>query len=207
VSGETEDRPSGWTTDTLHIHIIRQLGLMQDMSTERHRAQGEAIDKAFSAQQAAMQAAFLAQQQSAESALSAQDRAVTAALAAAKEAVTVANEANEKRFESVNEFRGQLSDIIRTLMPRAEAEAVISRATERLGDIAQRAEHWATRSEVTAASERTSERIADVASRLDRLEAKGVGAKENRAGIYASIAAVGVLLGIVVVVANLLAGG
>jgi hypothetical protein len=55
-------------------------------------------------------------------ALSAADRAVAAALAAADRAVSKAEEAAEKRFDGVNEFRGQLADQASTLMPRAEAE-------------------------------------------------------------------------------------
>lgn len=61
------------------------------------------------------------------------DRAVQAALAAQKElaqmamqnaerAVLKAEAATERRFEGVNEFRAQLGDQQRTLMPRQEAE-------------------------------------------------------------------------------------
>jgi hypothetical protein len=214
MSGETEQNVSGWTVDTLHTHFARQLAQMAAMTEERHRAQGEAIDKAFAAQQAAMHAAFAAQQKATETAFASQDRAMSAALAAAKEAVSVANTANEKRFESVNEFRGQLADIMRTLMPRAEAEAVMSRETERLNDLVKRAEHWPTRGEMGTAGERNAERINDVGVRVDRIDkqlgelvAKGVGAKENKAGIYAVISIVGVLLGILVIVANYISGG
>jgi len=49
-----------------------------------------------------------------------QEKAVAAALAAAKEAVDKAEGAASKRFDSVNEFRGQLKDQASTLMPRAE---------------------------------------------------------------------------------------
>jgi small-conductance mechanosensitive channel len=51
------------------------------------------------------------------------DKAVQAALLAAKEAVLKAEVATEKRFESVNEFRGQLADQTSNLMPRAEYNA------------------------------------------------------------------------------------
>lgn len=54
----------------------------------------------------------------------AQEKAVTSALAAAKEAVIKAEIASDKRFEGVNEFRAALSDQQRTLMPRAEVEAI-----------------------------------------------------------------------------------
>lgn len=51
-----------------------------------------------------------------------QEKAVSAALQAQKEAVTKAETAAEKRFESVNEFRQQLSDQAASFMPRREAE-------------------------------------------------------------------------------------
>src|ERR1700679_3792438 len=54
----------------------------------------------------------------------AQEKAVGAALAAADRAVGKAELASEKRFESMNEFRGALADSARLLMPRAESEQV-----------------------------------------------------------------------------------
>lgn len=43
---------------------------------------------------------------------------------AQKEAIGKVETATEKRFESVNEFRAQLSDQTRTLLPRTEFEAI-----------------------------------------------------------------------------------
>lgn len=48
--------------------------------------------------------------------------AVSAALAAAKEAVIKAENASEKRFESVNEFRGALTDQAGKMLTRTEAD-------------------------------------------------------------------------------------
>lgn len=55
-------------------------------------------------------------------ALAGQEKAVAAALAAAKEAVTKAEIANEKRFDSVNEFRKALSDLTSLFIRKSEAE-------------------------------------------------------------------------------------
>jgi hypothetical protein len=63
----------------------------------------------FEAQNAALNAAFLAA-----------DKAVQAALLAAEKAVIKAEVAAERRFESVNEFRGQLADQAKTFLPRQE---------------------------------------------------------------------------------------
>lgn len=54
--------------------------------------------------------------------LAAQDKAVQIAMVASEKAVVKAEMAAEKRFESVNEFRGQLADQAATFMPRNEAE-------------------------------------------------------------------------------------
>ncbi len=62
----------------------------------------------------------------------AQEKAVNSALRAAQDAVTKAELATEKRFESVNEFRAQLSDQSRTLMPRNEYEAQHHALVERI---------------------------------------------------------------------------
>lgn len=65
----------------------------------------------------------------------AQEKAVDAALQAAKEAVGKAETAAEKRFDSVNEFRGQLSDQARDFMPRSEAELQIKGLSEKIDNI------------------------------------------------------------------------
>jgi hypothetical protein len=54
-----------------------------------------------------------------------QETAVTAALNSSKEAVAKAERATEKRFESVNEFRGALSDAQKNYITRSEAIALV----------------------------------------------------------------------------------
>jgi len=57
--------------------------------------------------------------------IDAASEATERALASAERAVAKAETANEKRFESVNEFRGTLADAQRVLMPRLEAAALL----------------------------------------------------------------------------------
>lgn len=52
----------------------------------------------------------------------AQEKALAAGFAAAEKAVTKAESSAEKRFDSVNEFRGTLSDQVATFVPRREIE-------------------------------------------------------------------------------------
>lgn len=105
MSGETEERPSGWTVDTLRVHLERLINEQSKYSDERFRAA---------------------------------DKAVEAALLAAEKAVNKAETAAARRFEAVNEFRGQLADQAATLMPRNEAETRINAMSEKLNDLSAR---------------------------------------------------------------------
>ena len=67
--------------------------------------------------------------------IAAQKESVTIAMAAADRAVTKAETAAERRFESVNEFRGTLADSARLLMPRAEVEVTVKAIEEKIGAI------------------------------------------------------------------------
>lgn len=60
----------------------------------------------------------------------AQSQALAAALLAAEKAVDKANTANEKRFESVNEFRQALTDQTSTFPSRVELNALSDRVTD-----------------------------------------------------------------------------
>jgi hypothetical protein len=68
----------------------------------------------------------------------AQEEAVAAALQAAKEAVNKAEAAAEKRFDSVNEFRAQLTDQANTFIPRLEAEQRLGQQADRLAELQSR---------------------------------------------------------------------
>jgi hypothetical protein len=57
-----------------------------------------------------------------EARLDANRTAVDAAFRSAEKALDKAEAAAEKRFESINEFRGQLSDQARSFLPRGEYE-------------------------------------------------------------------------------------
>jgi hypothetical protein len=67
-----------------------------------------------------------------------QEKAVNAALVAAKEAVTKAEIASEKRFDAVNEFRGQLKDQQATLFTRAEADIRFRSLDEKIANLESR---------------------------------------------------------------------
>lgn len=111
----------------------------------------------------------------------AQQQALRDALDKAEQAVDKANTATEKRFDSVNEFRGQLSDQAATFMQRSEALALITGVKEQL-----------TRNE-----ERSQERL-NLLSNSDRFSAgRMVGSDNLSKLIFAAIGAAGVLYAIV----------
>ena len=70
--------------------------------------------------------------------ISAQKESVTIAMAAADRAVTKAETAVEKRFESMNEFRGALNDSARLMMPRNEAEQSFRILSEKIDEVSKR---------------------------------------------------------------------
>jgi hypothetical protein len=116
VSGETEKDISGWTTDTLRVHLERQLDDMRHLLDERYATQVKALDAAFAAA----------------------DKAVQAALLSAEKAVTKAEIASEKRFESVNEFRAALSDQTASFLSRTEYDAAHDAVVERITTLTDR---------------------------------------------------------------------
>jgi len=89
----------------------------------------------FEDQQIAVAAAFAAQKE-----------AIAAALAAQEKAVTKAELAAERRFEGVNEFRGQLSDQAATFMSRAEALLQIQTNADKIDALATRIDRTEGRS-------------------------------------------------------------
>lgn len=122
MSGETEQQPSGWTPDLLFLHLRTQQAAANALTATQIDALSRMLDERYTTQTKALDAAFVSQQEAMKTARAADKEAVQAALLAAKEAVEKANTANEKRFENVNEFRGQLADIQSTLISRVEAD-------------------------------------------------------------------------------------
>lgn len=147
-------------------HMLAKLLETDLRYQQRFQAQSEALTAAFAAQQAAMEKAFIAA-----------EKAVMAALAAADRAVTKAETANEKRFESVNEFRAVLTEQSKELLTRFEAETANRAITEKL-------DQQAVLFHTTTAS---------LEKRLNMIEGGQVGQSQSW-GVIAGI--VGVVIGI-----------
>ena len=117
----------------------------------------------------------------------AQDKAVTAALTTTQAAIMKAEAANEKRFESVNEFRSSLGDQARTLMPRAESEAL----------------HKASAERNEAAQNALAERLNNFNLRLNSMDAAGTGKQIGWASVVSVIAVITSVAGLVMILFNL----
>lgn len=116
MTGETGDEVSGWTTDTLRSSFQKQIYDLKTLLDERYATQTKALDAAFVAA----------------------EKAVSTALDSAEKAVAKAETAAERRFEAVNEFRGQLADQAAMLMPRAEYEAKHHALEKQVDDLTDR---------------------------------------------------------------------
>jgi len=114
----------GWTIDTALDHMLALLASNDLRYEQRFEASQKALDLGFASQKSAIDAAFAAQKSAVDAAFSAQKEGISAALAAADRAVNKAELATEKRFESVNEFRGTLDNQQRTLIPRSEVQEI-----------------------------------------------------------------------------------
>lgn len=79
-----------------------------------------------------------------QAALAAQEKAVTAAFLASEKAIVKAEEAQKEYNTRSNEFRGQLDDQAKTLMPRNESIGLFNAIDEKLSALQQRLEQAAS---------------------------------------------------------------
>lgn len=132
-----------WTVKTLKEYEDVQISDLKSMLQERYVMQTKAVDSAFDAQQTAMTTAkteqstamvtaFAAQKEAVNTAMAASEKAVNAAMAASEKAVDKAETAANKRFESVNEFRGQLADQATTFATRNDMDFRVAALTDKM---------------------------------------------------------------------------
>lgn len=104
-----------------------------------------------------------------------QDKAVQAALQAAKEAVNKAEAANEKQFEAANNVKATFSGELARKLDRTEYDS----------------NHKALEDKIDALTDR-----------MNRTDGVTSGGELSMGKIYAAIAAIGTILGIIVLLAN-----
>jgi len=182
ISGETEEKQSAWTTDTLREFLLSKIESVRSTLQNQHDDLVKMLQERYDTQIKAVDAAFLAQQTAMSTALTAAERAVQTALLSAEKAVTKAEVATEKRLEAVNEFRGQLADQASTLMSRVEADARISSIIDKF-ESAEKANQAFHQLQIT----RIAELDQRVTSRLDLTKGKSDGTNNTIAFLFAFV--------------------
>jgi hypothetical protein len=166
-----------------------QFADLKDLLDERYAMQTKAVEAAFSAQQTAMHAAFSAAEKAVQVRADSAEREfhehlqqnrheTDLAFIASEKAIAKAEVANEKRFESVNEFRAQLTEQAGTFTPRTEFEGQVH----------------ALRTEQQTAAGRNAERIQELTDRMNRNDGKGAGLDKSWGLLVGLIGLIGVLV-------------
>lgn len=204
---------SEWTVETLRIHLTERLADLDTLIHERDAAQTFAARLAFAAQETALAAA-----------LATTEKAMQAAFAASDRAISKSEDANEKRFESVNEFRQALTDQTASFMPRFEIENRIDNITNRnaesysrnadrinniervLASTPSNNEREAVRNAVDARFTALGDRLAALelrlSSRLDINEGRDAGVGLIVAWIFGGVGAIGAIVAIIFAVVH-----
>jgi len=174
LSGETEEKQSAWTTDTLREYLLSKIQAVEEKLKD-HKV---LLDERYKTQSESLSTAFLAA-----------DKAVQAALTSAEKAVAKAEGSADKRFDGVNEFRRTLSDQAKEFaerskdfMSRTEADAKITAIVEKADSL--------EKANVTAhqlQSQRLSELDQRLSSRLDLTKGKSDGTNNTIAFLFAFI--------------------
>lgn len=118
-----EGSNSGWTVSTLKEYVIR----LYDEHGHRHERTELHMNQLREAQRDALNIAILSV-----------ERLIQAAVDNNREALLKAEAANDKRFDSVNEFRTVLGAQQATYITRLEHDGVVQRLTERIQDLTDR---------------------------------------------------------------------
>lgn len=129
-------------------------------------------------------------------ALEATEKAIDKAERATEKAIDKAEAANDKRFQSVNEFRAQLGDLITRLATLERVDLLHSQTQQRISEVNQNLQRQL---------DDQTKIISVLTNRVTAMESSARGAAGNVNKLMAFIGAAVGLLTIVVIVANVLA--
>jgi hypothetical protein len=150
-TSDTQKNTAGWSLETAidyllglvnekYEHLRRDITEKDDHVRTLIVGNDKRYEQRFDASQKALEVGFAAAKAAVDASFAAQKEAINAALAAADRAVTKAELATEKRFESVNEFRGTLDNQQRTLIPRSEVDKMFQAMTEKVDRLQKQAD-------------------------------------------------------------------
>lgn len=182
------DREQGSSDDDISLreHLQRQLDTMERNMLRVMNERQSQLDERYLTQTKALDAAFASA-----------EKAVSAALQAAETAVQKAEMAADKRFEAVNEFRGQLADQAQRFMTRDESLSRHDRTQEQIKDLTER---FST--EMSSLRDRHNSDFATTNSRLDLTQGKSTGLDSAWGYIIGAIGLISGVIAIVVAVTN-----
>lgn len=223
-------------TDQRLKAIDLQLVTMERQRVEQKHDATVAIDAALKAQKESVHAAFTA----AEKALDEKSNMLNkefrehlehareqtrASFESSEKAIAKSEAANEKRFESMNQFRAQLADQAASFIPRREAEQGLARNTEKIEAVAAISTTHTTRVEVEAKYSQlagkivavedglatktdraeglawfnqTTDKLSLIMTRLDKSEGKGAGLHAGWVYILGAVTTVGTIVSLYV---------
>lgn len=132
MSGETEAEVSAWTIDSLHVHLLaliaKEVTGLRELLAERDRRYQER----FEAQEKAVIVALTQVNKEFSERITQVREENRLSLQSSEKAILKAESANEKRFESVNEFRAQQADMIQTFSRKDESETRFTGLIEKI---------------------------------------------------------------------------
>lgn len=153
MSGETRSEISGWTVDTLHEHVAKEIDLLRrqriaetDLVKEyfkqeivsingRSQEMDKRYEQVFVSAKESMTMRLVNLEQATHASFAALERLMASQLLSSERAILKTELSQEKRFDGVNEFREALSDQQRLLIPRAEAENRLQAMSERIDEL------------------------------------------------------------------------
>lgn len=177
---------------SLREHMQRQIDTQNRYAERLHAEQAQYFERVIAEYRTQLDERYATQTKALDAAFAAAKEAVTAALAAAETAVAKAEAAADRRFESVNEFRGQLNDQSRTFISRDESLSRHDRTTEAMSEMAKRQEN-----DMRQIRERIDRDLGVINSRLDTNQGRATGI--DKAWAYL-VAVVGAGVGIIGVI-------
>lgn len=155
MSGETEGAPFGWTLDSLKVHLDARI-LHEEMARAAgHEAIGQLLverdrryEQRWISQEDAVRLALVnVNKEMIERMRQVREESV-AAMASSDKAISKAELATEKRFETMNGLREQLSSQAAQFAQRREVDAIASGLSEKVFALTARLDSCATRDEV-----------------------------------------------------------
>ena len=125
------------------------------------------------------------------------EESVAAAERNSKENVEKALASIDKRFDGVNEFRGALNDLGKTMAKKTDVENLADKvvAADEALEVRFESLYQRNRDDITA-----------ISRRLDLTQGASEGSRLTKGALYAAVASAVAVLGLLIVIANYLAG-